>query len=783
MSKVPSIPDISSADATEILQAIKMVIDLREGRSGDKLDKVVTFRDLARLGVAKDPAGEVTEATEGELAAEGIPLMPPSSTTDGYNPLTDLTPPPAPGSITAVGSIGVIYVSWDEPGYRNHSYAEVWRSTTDNLGDAQLIGTTDTQFFFDSIGEDQKGYYWIRNVSQADQKGPYSSQYGTAVASIDPQKLINAIAGQVNESSLARSLASRIERIEGNVDVVGSVQNALAVEKTVRETADGQLFAQYTIKIDQNGHVSGFGLASETVDGTTESAFIIRADKFAIVNPSSTGDSLTNSPSTDSVPFAIDSQGRAFLKTAFIGDATITSAKIGDVAANKITAGTIDVALAINGAKIYSGEFYSGGSLTKVYSGTNLVGYSVTNPTVSFANGQASFVTSAFKIKGTSNSATSSAPFLVDANGIVYLDTALIRDGTITTAKIADTIQSTNYAAGANGWIIEKSGDAEFNNLTARGDITANHLRAADGTFTGTLSAVGGTFTGELKAATGTFSGSLSAGVVDLTKLVGVGYRFEQAGTFYVTVPSAEQNSMRLTLVGGGGGGGGGTASYDEGRKGGGGGGGGGLTIITHSGLSAYTQFTIEVGSGGAGAPSSTGNRSYGGDSTAGGDTVARQSGTSSEYGRAGGGGAGTSPTRWTSGGLGGAGGSGSTTNGVSGQNPYTYTTGAGTFASPTVSTQRGGDGGESGGKNGSGGTGGVMSSTSPSSRNGNNGSLYGGGGGGGAAGYNNSGCGGGGNGARGLAVVEFFNPNGVVIRKEWTALLTALQTQGIRTS
>jgi hypothetical protein len=67
---------------------------------------------------------------------------------------------------------------------------------------------------------------------------------------------------------------------------------------------------------------------------------VIRADKFAIVDPASTANNLTTSPSADSVPFGVTS-GVVYIKSAAIEDASITSAKIGSVNADTITAGTI----------------------------------------------------------------------------------------------------------------------------------------------------------------------------------------------------------------------------------------------------------------------------------------------------------------------------------------------------------------------------------------------------------------------------------------------------------
>ena len=85
-------------------------------------------------------------------------------------------------------------------------------------------------------------------------------------------------------------------------------------------------------------------------------------------------------------------------------------------------------------------------------------------------------------------------PFVVE-NGVVVMNTAVIKDGSITTAKIAQQIQSANWQSGAAGWVINKNGYAEFNNVTVRGNVYANN-----GVFNGTVNATDGTFNGTVSA-------------------------------------------------------------------------------------------------------------------------------------------------------------------------------------------------------------------------------------------------------------------------------------------
>lgn len=49
------------------------------------------------------------------------------------------------------------------------------------------------------------------------------------------------------------------------------------------------------------------------------------------------------------------------------------------------------------------------------------------------------------------------------------MDSAFIADGTITSAKIGDSIQSSNFVAGQTGWRLSKSGLFENNGNGAGG--------------------------------------------------------------------------------------------------------------------------------------------------------------------------------------------------------------------------------------------------------------------------------------------------------------------------
>lgn len=57
--RTPSIPEVTGGDVRAVLGAVKEVVEVREGRRGDGLDRFATVRDLIAWGVitAEQAAG------------------------------------------------------------------------------------------------------------------------------------------------------------------------------------------------------------------------------------------------------------------------------------------------------------------------------------------------------------------------------------------------------------------------------------------------------------------------------------------------------------------------------------------------------------------------------------------------------------------------------------------------------------------------------------------------------------------------------------------------------
>ncbi len=125
-----------------------------------------------------------------------------------------------------------------------------------------------------------------------------------------------------------KSLGERITTAQSTAD--GNKATVQAHAKSING-----LEAQYTVKVDVNGKVAGFGLATTPKNGTPESKFIVNADRFGI---GATG-------KADVFPFTVDTrQNRVGVNGELVvnGKAIVDRLNAGDIHGDKITANTLN---------------------------------------------------------------------------------------------------------------------------------------------------------------------------------------------------------------------------------------------------------------------------------------------------------------------------------------------------------------------------------------------------------------------------------------------------------
>jgi hypothetical protein len=131
----------------------------------------------------------------------------------------------------------------------------------------------------------------------------------------------------VNASGYA---ASAVTALTGVTSIAsgynGQVNSDIQQRMIARSSSDGSALGEYSVMVDANGKVAGFGLvASNNPGAAATSTFAIRADKFYVG-----GTGTASGP----LPFVVVASGPnpgTYINTAVIQDASIGSAKIGSV--------------------------------------------------------------------------------------------------------------------------------------------------------------------------------------------------------------------------------------------------------------------------------------------------------------------------------------------------------------------------------------------------------------------------------------------------------------------
>lgn len=296
-------------------------------------------------------------------------------------------------------------------------------------------------------------------------------------------------------SDVNASISTLDNKVTSNVT---RIDKAIADETKARTDAISSLNSSLTSTI--NSKVSEVSTALSTHETSSAEKFSQISASFEAVNSSITEWSQTMTTADEALSTKIDQ-----LTVTVNGNTTAietTSKALTDFKGNVDASYSIKIATDNNGRK-----YATGMSLGLTGSGTDV-------------QSQCIFLVDRFVLMTAANG-TYQTPFYV-TNGAMYVREAFIKDASITTAKIAQQIQSTNFASGSAGWMINKNGSAQFNNVTVRGTVYAT-----SGEFSGTVKA---------KA----FEGGISSGTQGTRS---------SSGTITINVTPATPNSMLLLFV------------------------------------------------------------------------------------------------------------------------------------------------------------------------------------------------------------------------------------------
>ena len=225
----------------------------------------------------------------------------------------------------------------------------------------------------------------------------------TAVGELETDTTANATA----ITGLSTTVTAQGTSISTNATAISDLSTTVGGNttniSTLQTTTDG-IKGQYSVTINNNGTVSGFGLVSDIIDGEPTSAFNVSADQFFLSSATlgelwdaevryyegdtvqfegrtyeANNETIGESPDTFTddwtdityIPFVVYTQDTTvskggenviipkgvYIKDGFIQNASITDANIQSLNADKITAGTISTSrLSIDGVTLDTDE-------------------------------------------------------------------------------------------------------------------------------------------------------------------------------------------------------------------------------------------------------------------------------------------------------------------------------------------------------------------------------------------------------------------------------------------
>lgn len=555
--------DLPAPSTSNWAQRVTEEVRVLMGKMGNKADQALTISNLPALG------GLIPGGIGG------------GSGGGAYEP--DLTPPPMPTGFALSAAISHVFIEHDAPLYlQGHGHARtILYGAKVAPGDPLPTFSTAVE-----LAQFQGAVYaypsdpattwrmWIKwvTVDGVESTVPAGGTNGLAATTgQDVALLLDALTGQITESELYSTLGTRINLIDGSGP--GSVNARVATESSTRSSADGYLGAQQNVRVDIAGHVSGYGIAGSSPDGTgasATSAFGVRANQFFVAPPSlvqataptadlydgfvwvdtSVVPNLTRYRSGGTwtlvppmLPFVIQTTpttingvpvpAGVYMRDAFILNGTITNAKLGNLAADdakianlsvsKILAGSMVIGQFINSANYISGV--QGWSINAA--GNAEFSNATIRGTVYAGAGSIGGIIIAGNAVYSSNYSWDGAGFYLGADGNIYANSVRLRGSVMggSFSGYAWPASGTGYYLGPEGLLVGNPAGGRYFQLDTFGNVYAPGFSIVNGSayFNGSGTFNGnGTFTGNLSAVGGTFSGTLTASAINAVNTINI---------------------------------------------------------------------------------------------------------------------------------------------------------------------------------------------------------------------------------------------------------------------
>ncbi|HGV4772756.1 TPA: phage tail protein [Klebsiella pneumoniae] len=329
-----------------------------------------------------------------------------------------------------------------------HTRGVFWISTRGSTG----TGTPGYDLYIDDVV--------VTDITDAKEAQDSADANASALTSLTSR--VTNVEGQVtSQASQLSSLTSQVNDASSKVDQMAqTITNNEKTQSSLNTSLQSQIDAQASANIKNQ---------TELNNATTSLAAIKSTQQTQATTISALSQQQTN-------------------LTAQVGDQT---AELQELKKTVVENGNVNSTWMVKMETNSNGKKYAAGIALGI-DGKNL---------------QSQFLVQAdrFGLINTSNGNTTT-PFVIE-NGVAYINATVIKDGSITNAKIGDEIRSDNFVDGSRGWRVGKDGSSQFHNVIVRG-----HVEAESGSFKGTIDATDGVFRGTVQASR--FVGDIcSAGV------------------------------------------------------------------------------------------------------------------------------------------------------------------------------------------------------------------------------------------------------------------------------
>jgi len=284
---------------------------------------------------------------------------------------SDTTPPPTPTGVELQAGLTSLWLKWDNPDVADFSHIEIWENSSNTFSTATLITTTPASSFARTgLGENVTRYYWLRAVDTSGNKSPTTAVvYGTTAKLPEVSRIQFAgLTFTPNSPSANRIAWTSFTATYGQA---GATPTSKAVTAGNALWSSGTLYLYY---------VEGETTLRSTT--TLSQVFTNRGHPVATYRGGTdielaTGKTLINGAEiiTGTVGAAqLVASSAIITNTAQLADAIITSAKIVELDAAKLKAGTaIAETITVGSQSLATIRDWAENPVDRVNAGTTLI--------------------------------------------------------------------------------------------------------------------------------------------------------------------------------------------------------------------------------------------------------------------------------------------------------------------------------------------------------------------------------------------------------------------------